>query len=127
MNFALISPELRGLMSATYVFFDLPYRDRANEREHAPFPPVNIYENAAEVRILALVPGAGENDVRVSMDKGELRIAGEINKMPGGLGHRRERFCGCFCRRIKLLMPFGPESLTFEVRNGMVNVRLQKS
>ncbi|HEY0836077.1 MAG TPA: Hsp20/alpha crystallin family protein [Azospirillum sp.] len=67
-------------------------------------PPVDVYETAAEIVIVAALPGVLAEQVEVAVEHGVLRLAGE-RTLPcprAGAIHRLEIPHGRFERRIEL-------------------------
>ncbi|HYG90320.1 MAG TPA: Hsp20/alpha crystallin family protein [Azospirillum sp.] len=67
-------------------------------------PPVDVYETAAEVLVVAALPGVLAGQVEVAVEHGVLRLAGE-RTLPcprTGAIHRMEIPHGRFERRVEL-------------------------
>ena len=50
------------------------------EPEDYVVPPVDVYENDDGVVLMADMPGVGEGDVAVSVDRGELTLVGRVSR-----------------------------------------------
>jgi HSP20 family molecular chaperone IbpA len=68
-------------------------------------PPVDVFEDAASVVVVAALPGVNESAVRLAVDAGDLVISGE-RTLPAELRtaviHRLELPQGVFERRVRL-------------------------
>jgi HSP20 family protein len=94
------------------------------------YPPINIFEDAGELVIIAEVPGLDPAAVQVSGQGRTLTISSERRPVETGGSaayHRRERAFGQFSRPIQ--MPDGLDlakaSATYEA--GLLTIRLPKS
>jgi HSP20 family protein len=93
-------------------------------------PPVDIYETADRVVLLADLPGVnpGELEVRVESSalilRGERRLEKEVEEESF---HRMERGYGPFQRTFNLPATINQEGIRAEHRNGVLRVSLPKA
>jgi len=97
------------------------------ERRPPVTPPVDIYENADEILVLADVPGARNDGITVKLDKNELTLFARGEELPGGqpvLGSSRTRDYG-----RTFLVPRGIDGdrITAEMTAGVLRIHLPKS
>jgi HSP20 family molecular chaperone IbpA len=90
-------------------------------------PPVDIFENADEILVVADVPGAaGEAiDVRVENDTLTLKTKRAAAHEPRALGREYEEFD--YARSFRLPRGIDGANIRAEARDGTVVVRLPKS
>lgn len=93
-------------------------------------PSVDIAETAEEFQIKAELPEVKKEDVKVSVDGGVLRIAGERKQEKEEKGkkfHRVERSYGSFLRTFTLPDNVDDARVQADFKDGVLNVRLPKS
>jgi HSP20 family protein len=93
-------------------------------------PSVDIAETAEAFEIKAELPDVKKEDVKVSVEDGELRISGERKQEKEEKGkkfHRVERSYGSFMRSFTLPENVDDSKLTAEYKDGLLNVRLPKT
>jgi HSP20 family protein len=93
-------------------------------------PTVDIVETAEEFQIKAELPEVKKEDVKVTVDRGVLRIEGERKQEKEEKGkkfHRVERSYGSFLRSFTLPENVDEGNLQAEFKDGVLNVRLHKS
>jgi HSP20 family protein len=93
-------------------------------------PSVDIAETAEAFEIKAELPDVKKEDVKVSVEDGELRISGERKQEKEEKGkkfHRTERSYGSFMRSFTLPENVDDSKLTAEYKDGLLNVRLPKT
>ena len=93
-------------------------------------PTVDIAETPEEFQIKAELPEVRKEDVKVSVDRGVLRIEGERRQEKEEKGkkfHRIERSYGSFLRTFTLPDNVEEDNVQAEFKDGMLNVRLRKS
>jgi HSP20 family protein len=93
-------------------------------------PSVDITETAEAFEIKAELPEVKKEDVKVSVDNGELCISGERKQEKEEKGkkfHRVERSYGSFMRSFTLPENVDDTKLSAEYKDGVLNVRLPKS
>jgi HSP20 family protein len=93
-------------------------------------PTVDIVETPEEFQIKAELPEVKKEDVKVSVDRGVLRIEGERKQEKEEKGkkyHRLERSYGSFLRTFTLPDTVDETKVQAEFKDGMLNVRLHKA
>jgi HSP20 family protein len=93
-------------------------------------PSVDIAETAEAFEIRAELPDVKKEDVKVTVEDGELRISGERKQEKEEKGkkfHRVERSYGSFMRSFALPENVDDSKLTAEYKDGLLNVRLPKA
>lgn len=93
-------------------------------------PSVDIAETAEAFEIKAELPDVKKEDVKVSVEDGELRISGERKQEKEEKGkkfHRVERSYGSFMRSFTLPENVDDSKLSAEYKDGLLNVRLPKT
>jgi HSP20 family molecular chaperone IbpA len=92
-------------------------------------PPVDVLETAAEVVIIAALPGVNQAAVKLEVDAGHLVISGERSlpvDLTGAVIHRLELPQGRLERRVPL--PAGRyDQILRRTLNGCLVVRLRKT
>jgi HSP20 family protein len=94
-------------------------------------PRVDLEEGADEYVVRVDLPGAEESSLEVSLDEGSLKIKGdrseEMREEEPGRYFRRERRVGHFERRLTLPGPVDASSLTSNLADGVLTIRLHKA
>jgi HSP20 family protein len=93
-------------------------------------PSIDIAETAEAFEIKAELPDVKKEDVKVSVEDGELRITGERKQEKEEKGkkfHRIERSYGSFMRTFTLPPNVDDTKLSAEYKDGVLNVRLPKT
>ena len=93
-------------------------------------PSVDIAETAEAFEIKAELPDVRKDDVRVTVEDGQLRISGERKQEKEEKGkkfHRVERSYGSFMRSFSLPENVDDSKLSAEYKDGVLNVRLPKT
>jgi len=92
-------------------------------------PPIDVEEDASEIRVLAELPGLNKNDFKVQLEGNRLVIRGEKQQ-------RREekkrdydysecRY-GAFARSVDLPCEVEQDRIEATYKNGVLNIRLPK-
>jgi len=92
--------------------------------------PLNIHGTPDELRVEALLPGVGEEDVRVDLDRGVLTIAARRQAWEhreGELWYLREFNPGQFSRSLSLPFPVEAERATAGFSDGVLTLTLPKA
>ena len=92
-------------------------------------PVADIAETDKEYVVRAEVPGVKPGDIKVTLDKGVLTIAGERKydkEDKNEQRHRVERFYGSFCRRFVLPEDADPAGIRAEGKDGLLKVHVPK-
>jgi HSP20 family protein len=93
-------------------------------------PSVDISETAEEFQIKAELPDVKQEDVKVSVDAGVLRIEGERRQEKEENGkkfHRIERSYGSFLRTFTLPDNVDASKVQATFKDGILNVQLRKA
>lgn len=92
----------------------------AEEQRRARAPRVDIFDNDAEIVVLADVPGVTPEGVRLDMDRGELRLRAEV---PADCA------LGAVAYARTFLVPRGvkTDDIRAELKNGVLRIVLPKS
>jgi HSP20 family protein len=93
-------------------------------------PSVDIAETPEEFLIKAELPEVKKEDVKVSVENGVLRLAGERKQEKEEKGrkyHRVERSYGSFLRTFTLPDNVDDTKVHAEFKDGVLNVRLPKT
>lgn len=91
-------------------------------------PDVDVFETESHVVVRVELSGVRQEEVRVSVDGDELRIAGH---RPTGEGeatclHQMEIATGPFERRVRVPVPFDRAEVVARLVDGVLTVRLPK-
>jgi len=92
-------------------------------------PPVDVYETAEEVVILAEIPGIGDEEVQIDLHGDRLRFHGQKNDHHAAPGHRHSQIeiCyGTFERTVSLPAEVDPEGVQVSYRDGFLKIVLPK-
>jgi HSP20 family protein len=92
-------------------------------------PPMDMYETAGEIVIMAEIGGVDKDDLEVEISSKAVRIQGHRTASAGGEGctyRLAEIQYGRFERILFLPGPIDPEKVTASSRNGFLEIRLTK-
>ena len=116
-----------------------PFRDLLAIQQHlerfAPGqagwrPPVDLQETEEHYIVTAELPGVRQDDVHVAFSNGVLTISGvrreRERERPCEEYHRVERGHGSFSRSFQLPSPVTPDSITADLRDGVLTVTCPK-
>ena len=101
--------------------------DRDNGFGETRFPPMDVSETDDGVKIRALLPGMGRDDVKISFHQNVLSISGEKKApdVPEGAGViRSERSAGRFQRTLRLRRPVEEGKIEAQLRDGVLTLTL---
>jgi len=93
-------------------------------------PALDLREDADQVVVNVELPGLNREDFDISLQDGNLRIAGEKkvqSENKEGSTYRSERFFGRFERAITLPVDVDGSKVTANYRNGVLTVTLPKA
>ena len=93
-------------------------------------PPVDVFEDAAGLKIVAEVPGVDPADVKLSLENNVLTIRGEKKQHAEEKTekvHRYERTYGTFERTFALPTTVDAEQISARYDNGLLTVMLPKA
>lgn len=98
------------------------------QREPLFMPYVDIYETRNELVLLADMPGVGEGDVELELEKGVLTIRGRAKPhgLPGGKAVREEYKTGDYYRAFRLSNEIDEAGITASIKDGVLKVVLPK-
>jgi HSP20 family protein len=102
------------------------YPGKIQERR-AVMAPVDIFENAEEVLVLADLPGISKDNLTIHLDKGQLTIEGRRKET--GEGNELAAEFGPTDYKRSFVLPPGIQSdgITAELSHGVLRVHLPKS
>jgi HSP20 family molecular chaperone IbpA len=90
-------------------------------------PPVDVYENADELLVIADIPGVSSETVDVRIESGTLTLEARRPPANGGPALAREYEELDFSRSFRIPDGIDAASVSAEAKNGTVVVRLPKS
>ena len=93
-------------------------------------PPVDVYETAEHVVIIAEIPGIGEEEVEMEVHGDHLHFRGQKNDHHAAPGHRHSQIeiCyGSFERALKVPAEVDPEGAEVSYDDGFLKIVLPKS
>jgi len=93
-------------------------------------PPVDIFEDAEAIRIIAEVPGVKPEDVKISLDDNVLTIKGakqQVAEERTERVHRYERTYGSFERSFTLPATVDASNIKASYAHGVLTVTLPKA
>jgi len=94
------------------------------------FPPLNLYDEGANLVIRAEVPGIDQNELTISATANTLTIKGERKRSEANSKasfHRRERGHGTFSRTINLPQEIDPDKVRASYKLGVLEIVLPKA
>lgn len=97
--------------------------------EAQDWPRITTRDDGNAFTVRAMVPGLGDKDVKVMLNQDVLTLSGErkVEAPQGYSVHRQERPSLRFSRSFALPAKVDPEKVTATVRNGVLEVVLQKA
>lgn len=91
-------------------------------------PPVDIYENADEVLVVAEVPGVASDGVNLNFENNQLTIVATASQPDlGGTALFREFEDVDYRRSFELAPGIDPEGISAELSGGTLKIHLPKS
>lgn len=93
-------------------------------------PAVDVMEDVEKFRIKVELPEVKKEDIKVSVQNGQLRIEGERKQEKEEKNkkfHRVERFYGSFLRTFSIPDNVDGAKLSAEFKDGLLNVYLPKT
>ena len=97
--------------------------------QRAVSPPVDVFENADEVLVVADVPGVASDHIDVNVENGTLTLKARRpteNAGSGGTALAREYDAHDYARSFRIPAGIDAANISAEARNGTVLVRLPK-
>jgi HSP20 family protein len=92
-------------------------------------PRMDVYQKNGNLVIKAELPGLTKDDVQLTLDRGDLVIAGHKKaetEVKEDEYYRMERAYGTFTRRVPLPFEVTPEQVTANFADGVLEVTLPK-
>ena len=91
-------------------------------------PPVDIFEDADAITVLADMPGVETNDLKIDLHDGLLTITGHApaREASGEVPVLREYPAGTFQRSFALSETIDQEKIKATLKNGVLRLRLPK-
>ena len=99
-------------------------------REQSPVtaPPVDIYETAEGLMVLADLPGVAINDVDISVEEDQLIIRGQSSTAPGAADSQHREFrLADFHRQFELGKEVDQEKISAEAMDGVLTISLPRA
>lgn len=102
---------------------------RTEEVHEAPTvsPRVDIYENNDEILLVADMPGVGQEDIALRLDKNELTIEGQRSNLIEATVLAAEYRPYDYRRVFTVPKTIDPEKIHAELKEGVLTVHLTKS
>ena len=95
------------------------------------YPLMNVGEDKDNVYVEALAPGLNPDSLEISVQQGQLRIAGEkpsiTPEVKAEAYHRSERSAGRFVRTIQLPTDVDADKVKAQYKNGLLLITLPKA
>lgn len=89
-------------------------------------PPVDVFENADEVLVVADVPGVPGDQLDVRVENGTLTLQARSVADTGGTALAREYEVADFARSFRIPSGVDAGNISAEAKNGTLHVRLPK-
>ena len=112
------------------VFGSWPYEREGATLGSAWAPPVDVFENADVIKIVAELPGVKVEDVKISLENNRLTLRGEKKQVAEEKTekvHRYERAYGAFERTFTLPGIVDNERIQANYQDGVLSVTLPKA
>lgn len=95
------------------------------------YPLMNIGEDKDNVYVEGLAPGLNPESLEISVQQGQLRVAGEKSgitpEVKAEAYHRNERGAGRFVRTVKLPTDVNADKVKAQYKNGLLLITLPKA
>jgi len=93
------------------------------------WPRVNIEDTGTALRVTAEIPGMSADDLGLELKQDVLTLTGKrpVSAPEGYAVHRQERRSVEFSRSYSLPAPVDPEKVLATVKDGVLDIRLEKS
>lgn len=90
-------------------------------------PPIDVYENADEVLVVADIPGVSGDELSVHVEGNVLRFESEppVDALPGKV-HTTEFGARRYARTLRIPTGIDAEKISAEAKNGTLVIRLPK-
>ena len=112
------------------VFGSYPYDAGTSTVNSMWAPPVDVFEDTDDIKLVAELPGIKSEDVKISLENNTLTLRGEKKQVAEEKTervHRYERSYGRFERVFTLPSTVDPERIEASFDNGILTVVLPKS
>jgi len=122
-----LNDRMQRLLNETLGGLDWQYRDSAAA---SWVPPVDVFEEADNIRISAEIPGVRPEDLKISLEGNLLTIHGtkqQETEEKTERVHRYERTYGAFERSFTLPASVEPNDIKANYAHGVLTVTLPKS
>ena len=96
-------------------------------RRNIVAPPVDIYENADEILVVADVPGARTDGITVRLEKDELTLHAATGDPPKGEPLFGSGRAADYARRFVVPPGIDGEKITADLKAGVLKIHLPKS
>lgn len=94
------------------------------------FPPVNIYQDEANIYLTAELPGMETSEITIDIEQDSIQIQGERNIENEGENlcyHRREREGGTFSRKLTFKNKIDSNNVSAGLKDGILKVTMPKA
>ena len=119
-----IFDDILNLRDTVNTFFN----EKSGKWRTYEYPSLEVYEGRDELVVRALVPGVKSEDMDIHLVDNSLVIEGEKkNDYAENPYLRREREFGKFKKSVKLPYRVNTDTISAEMKDGILNIRLQKS
>ena len=125
-EFLNVGNRMSRLLNDAFGGLDWQYRDSAGA---SWVPPVDIFEEADAIRIMAEVPGVKREDVKISLEGNVLTIHGQKQQAAEERTervHRYERTYGVFERTFTLPASVDANKIKASYDQGVLTITLPK-
>lgn len=102
-------------------------QEGTRQMERYAVPPVDIYETAETLVVLADLPGVTKQGLSVQVEKGILTIEGKVERDTPGTLLRREFALASFFRQFRLTESVDSEKIRASLKNGVLRLELPKA
>ncbi|HPQ45539.1 MAG TPA: Hsp20/alpha crystallin family protein [Syntrophales bacterium] len=92
-------------------------------------PPVNIYETAEAIHVVAELAGVNDQDINLEISRRTLKISGKRTERSRGENSRyrlAEITYGYFERILSLAIPIDTDNVTATYNDGMLEIHIPK-
>ena len=90
-------------------------------------PPVDIYETAEELVLMADIPGVASEDLEIHVDRNQLTIRGHSRQAASDGAASREYELGDYCRQFELSDTVNLDEITAELKHGVLLLHVPKA
>ena len=125
-DMSTLERRISRLLTDAFGGLDWQYRETGGASR---VPPVDIFEEAEAIRIVAEVPGAKPEDVKISLENNVLTIHGtkeQVAEERTERVHRYERTYGQFERSFTLPATVDANGIKAAYEHGVLSVTLPK-